>query len=146
MYVRQEAVLSSPEWKQRLTDDPQQLEDLERTIHQAFARGADMLVAGIMATVFVDDEFQASSERTRREFSRPLERGRERAVAVRLLGGLNHPLLLAKEKAFRQGLCAASRTERHVGTVRIRQGRFPGTAKSGCPPSRTVPVDLLCPS
>ena len=77
-----------PEWKQRLTDDPQQLEDLERTIHQAFARGADMLVAGIMATVFVDDEFQASSERTRREFSRPLERGRERAVAVRLLGGL----------------------------------------------------------
>ena len=35
-----------PEWKQRLTDDPQQLEDLERTIHQAFARGADMLVAG----------------------------------------------------------------------------------------------------
>jgi hypothetical protein len=77
-----------PEWKQRLTDDPQQLEELEKTIHRAFARGADMLVAGIMATIFVDQEFQAASEKTRAEFSRPLQKGRERTVAVRLFGGL----------------------------------------------------------
>jgi len=77
-----------PEWKQRLTVDPGQLEDLEKTIHRSFARGADMLVAGIMATIFVDEDFQAASEKTRKKFSRPLESGRERTVAVRLLGGL----------------------------------------------------------
>jgi hypothetical protein len=76
------------EWKQRLMDDPQKLEDLEKTVHQAFARGADMLVAGIMATVIVDQRFEAESEKTRMEFSRPLQKGREHPIRVRLLGGL----------------------------------------------------------
>lgn len=76
------------DWKQRLADDPQQLEVLEKTIHQAFARGADMLVAGIMATVMINHRFEAGSEKTRTEFSRPLQQGRERTVGIRLLGGL----------------------------------------------------------
>ena len=77
-----------PQWKQRLTADPQQLEDLERTVHRCFARGADMLIAGILATLVIDQGFQSASERTRREFSRPLQKGRERTVGIRLLGGL----------------------------------------------------------
>lgn len=77
-----------PQWKQRLTDDPRQLEELEKTIHRSFARGADMLVAGIIAAIVVGREFEAASEKTRREFSRPLQKGRERTVGVRLLGGL----------------------------------------------------------
>lgn len=77
-----------PEWKRRLTGDALDLREIENAIHRSFARGADMLVAGIMATTVIDPEFEAASEQTRREFSRPLQKGRERTVGVRLLGGL----------------------------------------------------------
>jgi hypothetical protein len=77
-----------PDWKRRLSDDPQQLETLERTVHQAFARGADMLVAGLIAIVMIDPRLEKACESTRRGFSRALHKGQERVVAVRLLGGL----------------------------------------------------------
>lgn len=62
------------QWKQRLAADPQQLENLERAVNRCFARGADMLIAGILATLIIDQGFQSASEKTRREFSRPLQR------------------------------------------------------------------------
>ena len=43
-----ELVSLMPQWKTRLMDDPSQLESLERDVHIAFARGADLLVAGLV--------------------------------------------------------------------------------------------------
>ena len=75
-------------WKTQLADDPGQLESLERAVQQSFARGADMVVAGLMAMVIADAKFATASETTRQQFSRPLQKGRERTVRIRLLGGL----------------------------------------------------------
>lgn len=77
-----------PVWKQRLADDPSQLEPLEIEVQTAFARGADLLVAGLIAVVMKQAEFDAACEQTRAEFQQPLARGRKRAISVRLLGGL----------------------------------------------------------
>lgn len=77
-----------PGWRQRLKSDPGELEQLERDVHVAFARGADLLLAGLIAVVMKQPDFLAASEQTRREFSQPLARGRERTIRVRLLGGL----------------------------------------------------------
>lgn len=75
-------------WKEQLHNDPASLEGIERDVHAAFARGADMLIAGLLSTMMRDQEFERSAEQTRRQFSRPLQKGRERTIAVRLLGGM----------------------------------------------------------
>lgn len=77
-----------PEWKVGLGDDPLRLAAFETKVHQAFARGADMLVAGLVAIAISDPRFEEASERTRNGFSRPLHKGQERVVSIRLLGGL----------------------------------------------------------
>jgi hypothetical protein len=77
-----------PVWKQRLSADPGQLMPLEHEVQAAFARGADLLLAGLIAVVMKQPEFAAASEQTRDEFLQPLARGRERTIRVRLLGGL----------------------------------------------------------
>lgn len=77
-----------PAWKQRLFADPGQLEPLEHEVHAAFARGADLLLAGLIAVVMKQPEFAAASEQTRSGYQQPLARGRERTICVRLLGGL----------------------------------------------------------
>ena len=77
-----------PAWKQRLSAEPNQLEPLEREVHTAFARGADLLLAGLIAVVMKQSEFAAASEHTRSNYRQPLARGRERIIRVRLLGGL----------------------------------------------------------
>lgn len=77
-----------PAWKQRLAADPSQLEPLEREVHTAFARGADLLLAGLIAVVMQPAEFAAASEQTRVGHLQPLARGRERTIRVRLWGGL----------------------------------------------------------
>ena len=41
-----------PGWKQSLRENPEKLESLEREVHAAFARGADLLVAGLLALGF----------------------------------------------------------------------------------------------
>lgn len=83
-----ELLTQLPDWKQGLSQDPAQLEYLEREIHVAFARGADLLVAGIMAVVMQEAAFQAAAKQTRRAYQFPLTRGRNRTIRVRLLGGL----------------------------------------------------------
>lgn len=75
-------------WKNHLHESPEELEAIEKDVHRAFDRGADMVVAGLVATVIANEEFQQRSEQTRKGFSCPLQKGRERTIAVRLLGGM----------------------------------------------------------
>jgi hypothetical protein len=77
-----------PVWKERLADDPGQLEPLETEVQTAFARGADLLVAGLIAVVMKQAEFDAACEQTHARFQQPLARGRKRTIRVRLLSGL----------------------------------------------------------
>lgn len=77
-----------PGWREKLIENPETLGELEHEVHSAFMRGADLLLAGLIAVVMKQPEFLAASEATRRSFSQPLARGRERTIRVRLLGGL----------------------------------------------------------
>ena len=83
-----ELMAQLPGWKQKLLADPDQLESLEREVHAAFARGADLLLAGLLAVMMKLPEFDAASEETRTSYRYPLARGRTRQIRVRLLGGL----------------------------------------------------------
>jgi hypothetical protein len=131
-------------WKERLHQDPGALEGIERDVHAAYARGADMLVAGLLATEMKSPEFELAAEQTRRHFSRPLQKGRERTIAVRLLGGM---LVWAttlycgpKKKRFGQD------NQPRVGLdVTLAQFGF-GKAASPALQSRVARRVALCPS
>ena len=75
-------------WTRRLVAEPESLEELEREIHASFSRGADMVCIGLIAALMAEPEFERQAERSRDEFDTPLEKGRQRTVRVRLLGGL----------------------------------------------------------
>lgn len=75
-------------WTEQLIACPADLEAIERRVHKAYAHGADLLVAGLMAATIQDAKILKAAEQTRQGFSRPLQKGRERAIAVQLLGGL----------------------------------------------------------
>ena len=77
-----------PVWKTRLADAPQNLADLERDVHVAFARGADLIVAGLLAVVMKHPDFVSACTKTKESFAYPLKRGRKRSVQIKLLGGL----------------------------------------------------------
>lgn len=83
-----EVTLQAEQWTKQLIACPADLEAIERLVHNAYARGADLLVAGMMAATINDGKIEVAAEQTRQQFSRPLHKGRERTVAVRLLGGL----------------------------------------------------------
>ena len=83
-----ELFMRLPGWKQQLAEAPDQLSDLEREVHAAFAGGADLLVAGLLAEVMKQPSFDEACEQTRRHYRYPLCRGRKRPLQVRLLGGL----------------------------------------------------------
>lgn len=83
-----ELVSLMPQWKSRLMDDPSQLESLERDVHIAFARGADLLVAGLVSVVMTQKDFLNAAQQTRKEFSHSLAKGRERKIRIKLFGGL----------------------------------------------------------
>jgi len=83
-----ELVSLMPDWRDRLAAAPEQLEALEREVHKAFSRGADLLVVGLIAVVMKEAQFQKSVEQTRKGYSQPLGRGREKSIQVKLLGGL----------------------------------------------------------
>ena len=65
-------------WTQQLIQCPTNLEATEREVHAAYARGADLLVAGMMAATIKDGQIEVAAEQTRKQFSRPLQKGRER--------------------------------------------------------------------
>jgi len=83
-----ELMTEVPEWKRRLREEPEALEDLERDVHAACARGADLVVAGLVSVTMQQEEFCENRDQVRDSFGYPLTRGRERTIRVQLLGGL----------------------------------------------------------
>ena len=77
-----------PKWKDRLAADPSGLEELERDVHQMHARGADLLIAGLLAIVMKRPDFEKAAKQTRKDYRFSLARGTNRKVRIRLLGGL----------------------------------------------------------
>lgn len=57
-------------------------------MHAAFSRGADLILAGLVAITMKKAESARVCEETRRGYAQPLGRGRDRTVQVRLLGRL----------------------------------------------------------
>lgn len=133
-----------PVWRDSLENNPAGLETMETSVHQAFARGADMVVAGLMAMTVAGQPFEIAAEQTRKQFSRPLQKGRERTIAIRLLGGM---LIWAttlycgpKKKRFRKD------DQPRVGLdVTLAQFGF-GKAVSPALQSRVARRVALCPS
>lgn len=131
-------------WDSQLHEHPGNLETIERSVHKAFARGADMIVAGIIATTMADPQFEDAAEQTRKQFSRPLQKGRERTIAIHLLGGM---LIWAttlycgpKKKRFRKD------EQPRVGLdITLAQFGF-GTGVSPALQSRVARQVALCPS
>jgi hypothetical protein len=139
-----ELITQLPAWKEKLTADPSQLEALEHQVHGAFARGADLLVAGLLAVVMNGPELEAASESTRRAYCVPLARGRNRQLRVRLLGGLLiwvTSLYCAPRKPL------WSRKEKDAPGLHIELAQF-GFGKAISPglQSRVARQAALCPS
>jgi len=86
-FITEVAAEISP-WSDQLFNDPACLEGLERQVHALFARGADMLIAGLIAVAMAQKSVKRAGQRNRKLFSRPLQKGRERTISVRLLGGM----------------------------------------------------------
>ena len=76
------------DWKSLLIASPGDLEAIESKVHKVFARGGDMMIAGLLAVTSSEGHVEQAAEQTRRQFSRPLGKGRERMISVRLLGGM----------------------------------------------------------
>lgn len=77
-----------PGWKERIFSAPEELHQIERDVHRAFSRGADLVLAGLIAVTMKRREFADACEQTRQSYVQPLARGRDRTIRVRLLGGL----------------------------------------------------------
>ena len=106
-----ELITALPGWKERLRSQPEHLGELEREVHVAFSRGADLVIAGLVAVVMKTTAFDEASERTRQGFAYPLERGQPRTRRVRLLGGL----VLWITSLY----CAAHRTRRTAADEKV---------------------------
>ncbi len=83
-----ELITALPDWRKKLEADPGALATIERDVHAAFSRGADLLVVGLLAFVKKCKTLDEACEQTQQQFAYPLERGRLRQIRVRLLGGL----------------------------------------------------------
>ena len=83
-----ELIGAMPDWKRRLGEDPARLTELEHEVRDAFCRGADLVVAGLVALVMKQPGFEEACEQTRKDYRFPLSRGRARPLRIRLLGGL----------------------------------------------------------
>jgi len=83
-----ELIGAMPDWKRRLSEDPSRLTELEHDVHETFSRGADLVVAGLIALVMKQAKFEEACEQTRQDYRVPLSRGRSRSVGIRLFGGL----------------------------------------------------------
>jgi hypothetical protein len=139
-----ELMTALPGWKGRLAADPDQMVELEREIHAAFSRGADLVVVGLMALVTKQPRFVEACEQTRRDAAVPLSRGRPRQIQVRLLGGLIMwvtSLYCAPRKGW------FNRTKERTAGMYVELAQF-GCGK-GCTPglqSHVARQAALCPS
>ncbi|MEI6540145.1 MAG: hypothetical protein WCO86_11570 [Planctomycetota bacterium] len=132
------------EWEGRLKADPQNLDALEQEVQQEFARGAGLVVAGLISVVMQTPEFCAVAEKTRQEYSVPLSNGRERKMSIQLLGGVKMWITsLYCEPRRRWGRDAGLT----VSGLHIEQSQF-GIAKKVSPGLETVVSrqSALCPS
>ena len=132
------------QWQTDLIDTPGDLQVIERQVHKVFARGADMLVAGLLAVTISGGHVEQAARQTGKQFSRPLTKGRERTIAVRLLGGMvlwmTTLYCSAKRKRFGQG------DQPRVGLdVTLSQFGF-GKGVSPGLESRVARKVALCPS
>jgi hypothetical protein len=133
-----------PDWKRRLSEDPAQLAELEHNVHDAFARGADLVVAGLVALVMKQRGFDEACEETRQNYRFPLSRGRNRPLRIRLLGGL---LVWVTSLYCEPRSGWFRKREDNVPGLHIELAQF-GFAK-GCSPameSRVSRQAALCPS
>lgn len=139
-----ELMAAMPGWVRRLGEDPSRLAELEHDVHGAFQRGADLVVAGLIAGVMKESGFEEVCERTRQNYRFPLSRGRKRSLQIRLLGGL----LVWVTSLY---------CEPRVGWFRRREEKVPGLHielapfgfGKGCSPaleSRVSRQAALCPS
>ena len=83
-----ELIGAMPDWKRRLSEDPSRLSEVEHQVHEIFDRGADLVVAGLIAQAMKQQGFDEACEQTRQKYRFPLSRGRIRPLRIRLLGGL----------------------------------------------------------
>jgi hypothetical protein len=83
-----ELIGAMPDWKRRLGEDPARLAELEHEVRGTFSRGADLVVAGLIALVMKHPGFDEACAQTRKNYRVPLARGRMRPLRLRLLGGL----------------------------------------------------------
>ena len=134
------------EWERRLKADPQDLEVLEQEVQREFARGAGLLVAGLISVVMQTPEFSASAEQTRQEYSVPLSKGRERRMSMQLLGGVIMWITsLYCEPSRRRG--KGENEVEVVSGLHIEQAQF-GMAKKISPGLESIVSrqSALCPS
>ncbi len=139
-----ELIGAMPDWKRRLGEDPSRLAELEHEVRDSFHRGADLVVAGLIALVMKQSEFEEACEQTRRNYRFPLAGGRMRPLRIRLLGGLlvwiTSLYCEPRRRLFRKG-------EENVPGLHIELTQF-GFGK-GCSPaleSRVSRQAALCPS
>ena len=83
-----ELIGAMPDWKRQLGEDPSRLAELEHEVHEAFSRGADLVVAGLIALTMKHARFDEACEQTRQNYRFALSRGRTRSLRIRLFGGL----------------------------------------------------------
>lgn len=132
-----EVISALPGWQARLTDHPEQLEELERDVQGVFHRGAGLLVAGLLAVVMKQPAFDTACEETRQGFAYPLATGRMRQIRLRLLGGLIiwvSSLYCAPRKSW------FGRTQAKAPGAYIELAQF-GFGK-GCSPGLQSPMSL----
>lgn len=125
-----ELIAQMPGWKQRLADSPGSLEELERDVHENFARGADLVTAGLVSMVMQRKEFIQDADATRRNFAFGLRKGREREIRVRLLGGLVI-WICSLYCAPRRSLTGKAREDAHGVYIELAQFGF----AKGCSPA-----------
>lgn len=132
------------EWERRLKADPQNLDALEHEVPREFARGAGLVVAGLISVVMQTQEFAAAAEKTRQEYALPLTKGRERKMSIQLLGGVMMWITSLDCEVRRR--CDRDKDETFRG-LHIEQAQF-GIAKKVSPGLETVVSrqSALCPS
>jgi hypothetical protein len=75
-------------WQQRLQQNPEQLDAIEHDVRDAFQCDAGPMVAGLVSVVLQTESLMNAAEQTRAGFSNALAKGRNRKIAVRLMGGV----------------------------------------------------------
>ena len=139
-----ELIAAMPDWKRRLADDPSRLAECEQTLRDAFVRGADFVVAGLIALAMKQAGFAETCEQTRQNYRFPLGRGRKRPLRMRLLGGL---LVWVTSLYCEPRRGWFRKAEENVPGLHIELAQF-GFGK-GCSPaleSRVSRQAALCPS